>query len=356
MKVCLCGLYPESFVSGSATLKVQQQLFLGLNSDDVQCDLFQSTPSKGYFAKLYEPLTSEQMNGGVILRGGVFPFLKHLREEGYDIIHFIVSRHYMMAMRPFIGGLSAKKIVTFHDTIVFPDFGGFTGGAFSLYMLKRSLASLADTMFLYNPADIEKMKRSHPEKEYRLVANGVEDDFFLAPEEIRDDTDIVAYAGGLRRSFKGYQFLKDTLVTLDCPLTFQHCGEAPADNRKEHGYLGLLPDDEYRKLLRRAAVVVVPASYESFSITALEAMASGTPVIVTKQCGVASHLTDGEGCFIIDYNDRQTLRKKLELLLTDRERRNEMSRAARREAERFRWNRVAAGHKKLYLSIAGEVS
>lgn len=51
--------------------------------------------------------------------------------------------------------------------------------------------------------------------------------------------------------------------------------------------LGPLPHAELMGWFPRAAVYVLPSVYEPFGMTALEAMAVGTPVVVTPTCGLA---------------------------------------------------------------------
>ncbi len=51
-------------------------------------------------------------------------------------------------------------------------------------------------------------------------------------------------------------------------------------------FLGYLPEDDQRRIYRAADVYVMPSTSEPFGITALEALASGTPVILSKTSGV----------------------------------------------------------------------
>jgi glycogen(starch) synthase len=78
---------------------------------------------------------------------------------------------------------------------------------------------------------------------------------------------------------------------------------------------GPLPRKQVIDLYRRSRVVAVPSRYESFSMTALEAMACGTPAVVTSSCGIARSL---EPRLVVRPGSASALAEALRPLLTDR--------------------------------------
>jgi UDP-glucose:(heptosyl)LPS alpha-1,3-glucosyltransferase len=93
--------------------------------------------------------------------------------------------------------------------------------------------------------------------------------------------------------------------------------------------------DEPEKYYGAADLLVHPTFYDACSLTVLEALASGLPVITTVLNGAAGTITDGQGGFVIQSpRDHQALPEKIGLFFD--ERRREESRAhARRCVERF---------------------
>jgi D-inositol-3-phosphate glycosyltransferase len=85
----------------------------------------------------------------------------------------------------------------------------------------------------------------------------------------------------------------------------------------------------------------MPSHYESFGMVALEAMACGTPVIVSQVGGLAFLVQDGVTGFHVPHGDHDALCEKLTLLLTDTALRQRVGEQAAAEAQRYAWQQVA---------------
>ncbi|MCS7106898.1 MAG: glycosyltransferase family 4 protein [Acidilobaceae archaeon] len=120
--------------------------------------------------------------------------------------------------------------------------------------------------------------------------------------------------------------------------------------------LGALPEREKLELFRRAKVVVVPSIVnESMGVVALEAMASGKPVIATKVGGLEEIVEDGKTGLLVPPGDSESLAKALDLLLSDKELRSKLGHNARRAAEeKYSWNAVVEKIMKVYNEARDE--
>lgn len=90
-----------------------------------------------------------------------------------------------------------------------------------------------------------------------------------------------------------------------------------------------------------ADTVVMPSHYESFGMVALEATASGTPVIASEVGGLTYTIHDGENGFLIPPRQPEQLAEKILVLLENPKLREEMGRNGADQAIRFGWSTIA---------------
>jgi len=101
-----------------------------------------------------------------------------------------------------------------------------------------------------------------------------------------------------------------------------------------------ISDDEVADLTASAEVAVVPSLYEGFSLPAVEHMASGTPLIVSRTGALPEVV--GDAAVLVEPGDPEELAATLRDLLDSPQRRAALSQAAwHRVQERFTWSAVA---------------
>jgi glycosyltransferase involved in cell wall biosynthesis len=84
-----------------------------------------------------------------------------------------------------------------------------------------------------------------------------------------------------------------------------------------------------------ASVCVVPSIEDGFAYVVLEALASGCPVIVSRNVGGQDAVQDGENGFLIPVRDADSIRDRLLTLHASPRLLNSMSLAARASAEAY---------------------
>lgn len=124
-------------------------------------------------------------------------------------------------------------------------------------------------------------------------------------------------------------------------------GEGPLRTRLERQAAGLPVDftgflgcrDTVAGILASADIALAPGPHETFGLAALEALACGTPAVVSRTSALAEILTADSGATAD--NDPRAIAHAVTGLLTRPEPQRRSS--ARRRAEQFTWPRSAAG-------------
>jgi len=107
-----------------------------------------------------------------------------------------------------------------------------------------------------------------------------------------------------------------------------------------------LTNSELADLYASATVCVTPSLYEGFGLPAIEAMACGTPVIVTD--GGALPEVVGDAGLVVTAGCGNSLRAAMDRLLHDSEQRAAMAAAGlARVRERYCWTRVGEAYEQL---------
>jgi glycosyltransferase involved in cell wall biosynthesis len=116
-------------------------------------------------------------------------------------------------------------------------------------------------------------------------------------------------------------------------------------------YEGALSPAAVRMKMSKAAVYVLPSVNEPFPMTVLEAMAAGTPVVLTASCGIAPVLATEGAAMVTDGTPRQ-LADAVEAILADRALRRAMiTRAYAVLEQQFSVGSVAAALERAYVDV-----
>ncbi len=148
------------------------------------------------------------------------------------------------------------------------------------------------------------------------------------------------------------------------PEYFRKLREAAAG--KDVTFITDADDAELRRQYLGASVVLQPSipvhagmndTAELLGLVALEGMAHGKPVIVTRTASLPELVRDGVTGFIVPPGDARALREKVEMLVRDPERSRGMGAAARKHVRAsFTWDEVAGRGMDFYRKLRGDAA
>jgi glycosyltransferase involved in cell wall biosynthesis len=113
--------------------------------------------------------------------------------------------------------------------------------------------------------------------------------------------------------------------------------------------VGHVEDEELPALYSAARALVFPSLYEGFGLPALEAMASGTPVIASNTTGLAEAV--GDAGLTVDPTSAEELAEALRRVLNDDALHARLVAAGHARAARFTWARAAGATADVYREV-----
>lgn len=119
-------------------------------------------------------------------------------------------------------------------------------------------------------------------------------------------------------------------------------------------FTGELPQERLGTIYSALSLLVAAPRYEGYGMTALEAMASGVPVVATDAGNFSAILDDGTGA-LIDQRDEGSIAGAVRSFLADPARADAAGAASRRRVEAlFSVDREAEALGEVYRALAGE--
>lgn len=217
-----------------------------------------------------------------------------------DIVH-INGYTSLMSAQPFWAlRKSGKKIVYSAHWHPFRYLGRpFLGKTFFYLIMKPLIKKYADTIITINNEDTIFFKKFHNNvvqipHSIPSLEKGVH-----VCTSIKDPK-MILFVGNMKASNKGAEYI----YHLPEGKYNIHCVSANIlQERSDLTVHSGISSEELRKLYERASLLIVPSKYEAFSYVTLEALAAGTPVVMSDRVRIADYLEGIRGYSIFKYGD-----------------------------------------------------
>jgi glycosyltransferase involved in cell wall biosynthesis len=116
-------------------------------------------------------------------------------------------------------------------------------------------------------------------------------------------------------------------------------------------FAGYVPDEDVPVLLGAALMLVHPSVDEGFGLTPLEAMATGTPAVVSSSGSLAEVV--GSAAMVIDPHDAEAWADAIQRIAEDPDLEAALVAEGDRHQARFTWTRTAAETRAIYDDVLG---
>jgi len=176
-----------------------------------------------------------------------------------------------------------------------------------------------------------------------VIPNGRDTGAFKAVEK----EPFILTAGRLWDRGKNLEALEQTAGLLEWPVLAAGSGEASGAHLQR---LGVLSSKQLCQWMSRASIYAIPARYEPFGLSVLEAALSGCALVLGDIPSLRENW-DGAALFAPP-DDHGALRDRLQMLIRSDGIRAEFQRAARARGETFTADRMVTAYVEHYAALA----
>ena len=301
--------------------------------------------------------------------------------EKEDIKYDVLRSHYWtsaLVAEKIKKQLGSPDIVTFHTLGAVKNraFGGRLEPELRIKSEKEIVATV-DRVVTSTPegkSNLINLYGSSPDK-VSVIPPGVDLDFFRPKdkEKARRELDLEEYKrvllfAGRLQPFKGLDLLLHAMTNLPnhgitrLLVVGGNAGKGDELAKMNSlvkelgisnmvGFVGAVEHKNMSKFYNAADICVIPSYHESFGMVALEALASGTPVVASRVGGLATIVKDGETGYLFEERSPETLATYLCLLMSENEIRNSMAKAARQSVMKYNWSSTARRLFRVYQEL-----
>jgi glycosyltransferase involved in cell wall biosynthesis len=282
-----------------------------------------------------------------------------------DIVHVCSPTWIVFSVNFWCWWFGIPSVSCYHTHV--PEYvrhyiSGFFGTLLTSFMwfLVRMAQNSSDLTMVTSDIMGKELQQNGINNDLAVWRKGVDTELFhpgKASEDIRSrlmpDTSkvLLLYAGRLSLE-KGLPFLAKVLEDnrIRGKVHLALIGDGPirkdlemktfARVRNDVSFLGFMSQEELAYAYASSDIFVFPSETETLGLVAIEAMAGGLPVVGVAARGMTATVKHGETGFLYPIGDLNQCVTYLLTLIEDPEKRKEISRVARKDAEEWGWDKA----------------
>ena len=289
-----------------------------------------------------------------------------------EVEHDIIHTHDWMTFLPGIEArkVSGKPLVShIHSTEL--DRSGGHGANPQVFSIEKEGARRSDKIIAVSNFTKDKIIKSYgvDNDKVNIVYNAIYKDEFANDKRLKKHFNfgknkIVLFLGRLTLHKGPDYFLCAAKKVLERNknVTFVISGSGDMDHQiieqsADLGiadkvlFTGFLRGEQLKKIYEMASLYVMPSVSEPFGITTLESIASGTPVLISKQSGVSEIINH---CLRADFWDIDEMANKILSVIDNDELEECLSANGLAEINKFTWDRAAERIIDIYDGLIKE--
>ena len=236
------------------------------------------------------------------------------------------------------------------------------------YPVEWFCSFFTDTLITINKEDFELAKRKfHAKKTVYVPGVGIDTEKIAKTEvDIEKkrkeigvcENDVVVLSVGELNDNKNHEAVLRAIAKLENQnATYAICGRGEYEEKlkelaKELGVEDKLKLLGYRndvaEIMKCSDIFAFPSKREGLPVSVMEAMSASLPVVCSKIRGNTDLIVDGEGGFLCIPDSVEEFKEKIEMLISDKEKRIKMGEINKENVKKFDIENVKQEMKEIY--------
>ncbi len=256
--------------------------------------------------------------------------------------------HCLFQLRSFPKAISIVNLYSAHPVIQHNLMKGEESYAPSPVLMQKMIKELEECDHIFIPSEwiLKSLREFDLDHKAKLVPFGVDLEKFTPRERPREDNTFRVVFAGQNWVRKGLLYLLKAWKKLNlknAELVVAGVNEIQGINMDNIKW-GWIPD--LVKTYQDSDVLCLPALEDGCPLVTYEAMACGTPPIITEATGTYQHVFNGTNGLVIKSKSVNAIAEALQMCYDNRDKVRQMGKMARKMAEAFPWER----HEQAYVN------
>jgi glycosyltransferase involved in cell wall biosynthesis len=361
--IIFLGRYNESEIL-SGPEKTAKRIFNEHSKQNKSCFIQYFFDGRKYslYKKLFGKEKVAGINNSEVLTLGLFCTFKALFNIKPKIIHIITFERF--AVTAFLYRLFGKTKIIYsshgivtHENNVIKKITGFH--KFKDKICEKIFLRYPDKIIFNSEIPLDIAETYFKINEYKAVilAHGIDGIFSQSyKNRLKSDSGtlklVILQQSVLNKS--SAEFLNKCLDKINCNIEIFSIGNEfileTANPKINIKYIDKMSSPELAEFYRDKDLFLSLNKYDTFSISAIEAMAAGLVPVITEETGMSRYIIYGENGFTVKYGDSDKLAELIEYLNSDRILINEISQTAANIYDLLSWGQVYETYNNIYLT------
>lgn len=251
----------------------------------------------------------------------------------------------------------SNKIITIHDLAFLVEPSWYSKSYATIYKWLSPISAKTSRYILtvseFSKSEIIKYLAVNEDK-IHVIYNAVSDSFIPSIDKKRNDYILAVSTLDPRKNFnrlvEAYDLWHENAMVKLCVVGGQNSiySDIKCKESSMVDWLGRVDDGQLISLYQNALCFIYPSLYEGFGLPPLEAMACGTPVIVSDI--PPHHEVCGEAAIYVNPHDTNSIREALKQIM-NKNKRDDMSQRGLLQTQKFSWGKSAERLMDIIASI-----